>query len=239
MDLHTGKSPGMKETRHLRLILTTCQFSAEWAVLSDANSPFVCVPFNELPSERDPNRSERKVENEKRRIRKEIINKPNSQIIAEDRNRKPEAKATKLMRALGSDLNINAFALNFRNRHDNKLNDDVEEANYLMKLVIEELSVDSPDDDPTKIPLYLTSTEFSDELYGDCKKHFMKRLGLEEDNTQDLMVLRNVVMSPFPSDGLFIHTLVSGVFKKVVEDATKVSQHTAFTSFLTPIGPLC
>lgn len=203
--------------------------------MTDADSPFVCVPFNELPSERDPNSTPRKVENEKRRIRKEIINKPNSQIIAEDRNRKPEAKATKLMRALGSDLNINAFALNFRNRHDNKLNDDVEEANYLMKLVIEELSVDSPDDDPTKIPLYLTSTEFSDELYGDCKKHFMKRLGLEEDNTQDLMVLRNVVMSPFPSDGLFIHTLVSGVFKKVVEDATKVSQHTPSTSFLTSI----
>ena len=128
------------------------------------------------------------------------------------------------MRALGSDLNINAFALNFKNTHDNKLNDDVEEANYLMRRVIEELSVDSPTDDPTKIPLYLTSTEFSNELYGDCKKHFMKRLGLDENDQQDLMVLRNVVMSPFPSDGLFIHTLVSDVFKKTVEKMTKVSR---------------
>jgi hypothetical protein len=94
--------------------------------------------------------------------------------------------------------NINAFALNFRHaptgrETQGRLNEDVEEANYLMQRVVESLSVDSPTDDPTRIPLYLTSTEFSDELYGDCKRRFMKRLGLK-DSTQDLMVLRKVVM---------------------------------------------
>lgn len=123
------------------------------------------------------------------------------------------------MRDLGSDLNINAFAINFR-YSDGRLNEDVEEANYLMKRVIESLSVDSPDDDPTKIPLYLTSTEFSDELYGNCKKHFMERLGLE-NSRQDLMVLRNVVMSPFPTDGNFIHHL-AGIFYKAAAKETEV-----------------
>lgn len=187
--------------------------------MTNSTSPFVCVPFNELPSERAENSSPEKVEAEKTRIREEILKKSNADIVKEDRSRPRDQKAMKLMRDLGSDLNINAFAINFR-YSDGRLNEDVEEANYLMKRVIEALSVDSPDDDPSKIPLYLTSTEFSDELYGDCKKHFMKRLGLE-DSTQDLMVLRNVVMSPFPTDGNFINRLAD-IFYKTVKDETEV-----------------
>jgi hypothetical protein len=190
--------------------------------MTNSTSPFVCVPFNELPSERAENSSPEKVEAEKTRIREEILKKSNADIVKDDQARPRDQKAMKLMRDLGSDLNINAFAINFR-YSDGRLNEDVEEANYLMKRVIEALSVDSPDDDPSKIPLYLTSTEFSDELYGNCKKHFMKRLGLE-DSTHDLMVLRNVVMSPFPTDGNFINRLAD-VFYKTVEEETKVLCH--------------
>lgn len=193
--------------------------------MTDSSSPFICVPFNELPSEQAPDSTPAKVDAEKDRIRTEIISKTNAEILSEDASRHPDHKATKLMRALGSDLNINAFALNFRHaptgrETQGRLNDDVEEANYLMQRVVESLSVDSPTDDPTRIPLYLTSTEFSDELYGDCKRHFMKRLGLR-DSTQDLMVLRNVVMSPFPTDGGFISRL-AGILRETVERETEV-----------------
>ncbi|TEA15040.1 Aspartate 1-decarboxylase [Colletotrichum sidae] len=198
---------------------TCSRLSAEWAALTDSSSPFVCVPFNMLPSELDPNTTEEKVEAEKRRIRRDIVNKTNAAIIAEDEKRPDDFKAMKLMRELGSDLNINAFALNFR-YEDGCLNDDIEEANYLMQRVVETLSVDSPTDDPTKIPLYLTSTEFSDELYGECKANFVRRLGLEQ-SSQDLMVLRNVVMSPFPTDGNFTNELAS-IFYQVVETEVEV-----------------
>ncbi|KAI1080419.1 pyridoxal phosphate-dependent transferase [Whalleya microplaca] len=168
---------------------TCTRLSAEWAALTDAGSPFMCVPFNMLPSEMGPYPTEEKVEAEKRRIRRDIVQKNNAQIVEADLGRPDEHKILKLMRELGSDLNINCFALNFRHA-DGRLNDDIEEANYLMQRVVETLSVDSPTDDPTKIPLYLTSTQFSDELYGKCKRNFMRRLGLEP-STQDLMV-RNV-----------------------------------------------
>ncbi|KAK6080365.1 pyridoxal-dependent decarboxylase domain protein [Seiridium cupressi] len=196
---------------------TCTRLSAEWAAMTNSTSPFICVPFNELPAERAKGSTPERVEAEKARIRNEILKKSNSKIVEEDQFRPDDQKAMKLMRDLGSDLNINAFAINFR-YSDGRLNEDIEEANYLMKRVIEALSVDSPDDDPTKIPLYLTSTEFSDELYGNCKKHFMKRLGLE-DSTQDLMVLRNVVMSPFPTDGNFINRLAE-IFYKTVQEET-------------------
>ncbi|KAI1311839.1 pyridoxal-dependent decarboxylase domain-containing protein [Xylaria venustula] len=195
------------------------ELSAEWAALTDSSSPFICVPLNMLPSELGPNPTEEKIEAEKKRIRRDIVNKTNVEITEEDRKRPDDVKAMKLMRELGSDLNINAFALNFR-YEDGRLNDDTEEANYLMQRVVESLSVDSPMDDPTKIPLYLTSTEFSDELYGKCKSHFMRRLGLEQ-STQDLMVLRNVVMSPFPTDGNFTNNLAR-IFYNTVAAETEV-----------------
>ncbi|KAF5492470.1 putative L-tyrosine/L-aspartate decarboxylase [Colletotrichum siamense] len=198
---------------------TCTRLSAEWASLTDASSPFICVPFNMLPSELEENATEDRVEAEKKRIRNDIVLKSNASIMNDDQHRPDDQKAIKLMRALGSDLNINAFSLNFRYA-DGCLNDDIEEANYLMQRVVETFSVDSPTDDPTKIPLYLTSTEFSDELYGKCKANFVKRLGLSP-STQDLMVLRNVVMSPFPSDGNFTNDLAEE-FKKVVEIETEV-----------------
>ncbi|KAF6815192.1 hypothetical protein CSOJ01_03644 [Colletotrichum sojae] len=198
---------------------TCSRLSAHWAAISDASTPFVCVPLNMLPSERGENPSEEKIEAEKRRIRNDIINKTNSEIIEEDSKRPDDMKVLKLLRELGSDLNINAFSLNFR-YEDGRLNEDIEEANYLMQRVIEALSVDSPTDDPTKIPLYLTSTQFSDELYGKCKKHFVNRLGLEQ-STQDLFVLRNVVMSPFPTDRNFLDRLID-IFRVTVEAETEV-----------------
>ncbi|KAI1419520.1 pyridoxal-dependent decarboxylase domain-containing protein [Xylaria sp. FL1777] len=213
---------------------TCTRLSAEWATLTDASSPFICVPFNMLPSELGPNPTEEKIEAEKKRIRREIINKTNANITEEDRKRPDDLKAMKLMRELGSDLNINAFALNFR-YEDGRINDDIEEANYLMQRVVESLSVDSPTDDPTTIPLYLTSTEFSDELYGKCKSHFAKRLGLYP-STQDLMVLRNVVMSPFPTDGNFTHNLAQILYNTVAAETEVVRKRNTlapdFHSFL-------
>lgn len=172
-----------------------------------------------LPSELSKHTTDEQVQAEKARIRTDIIFKTNAEIVAEDRHRRGEDKAMRLMRALGSDLNINAFALNFR-YENGTLNDDIEEANYLMQRVVGALSVESPNDRPADIPLFLTSTEFSDELYGECKKHFVRRLGLAP-STQDLMVLRNVVMSPFPTDQNFIRKLAA-TFYDVVAKETEV-----------------
>ncbi|KAL8946948.1 MAG: hypothetical protein Q9222_006720 [Ikaeria aurantiellina] len=208
---------------------TISRLSAHWAAMSTKTSSFICVPLNLLPAERkamqDPNTTPesyaKAVEEEKQKIRERIFKKSNQEIVDEDADRPAEDKAMVLLRALGSDLNINAFALNFR-YSDGTLNDDVEESNYLTRRVIEALSVDSPEDDPFKIPFYLTSTEFEHELYGNCAKHFKKRLGLAQDE-MSLMVLRNVLMTPFPTEGNFIEKMVN-IFQEVVEREVKVCQ---------------
>ncbi|KAE8333439.1 hypothetical protein BDV39DRAFT_199164 [Aspergillus sergii] len=92
--------------------------------------------------------------------------------------------------------------------------------NYLTRHVVERLSICSPDQDPTKIPFYRTSTEFTNQLYGKCAKEFKRRLGLPQCD-RPLFVLRNVVMSPFPTDNDFISTMVD-YFLSVVEDGVRL-----------------
>jgi hypothetical protein len=49
---------------------------------------------------------------------------------------------------------------------------------------------------------------------------FISRLGLETQSRQDLFVLRNVVMSPFPTSGNHLKVLADE-FKKVLEEEVK------------------
>ena len=195
--------------------------------MSTDTTSFICVPLNFLPSERkalqDPNSTPetvaQSVKQDKQKIREQILSKSNQQLIDEDADRAPEDKAMVMLRALGSDLNINVFALNFR-YSDGTVNEDVEEANYLSRRVIERLSVDSPEDDPYKIPFYLTTTEFEHDLYGDCLQNFKKRLGLAQDEL-GLMVFRNVLMTPFPTEGNFVGKMVN-IFQEIIEEEVKV-----------------
>ncbi len=197
---------------------TCSRLSAEWAAMSTQDDGFVIVPLNELPSELG-NGTPEEIEAEKQKIRDRVLQKTNTEIVSEDESRPKDDKALVLLRALGSDLNINAFSTNWRYA-DGTLNDDVEEANYFNQRIIQRLSVDSPEDDPTKIPFYLTSTTFMISEYGECAQHFKKRLGLWQDQ-EDLMVMRNVVMSPWPTDGNFIARLMME-FKKVLNEEVQV-----------------
>lgn len=198
---------------------TCSRISAEWAAMSTKDDAFVVMPLNELPSETQPGSTPEKVEAEKQKIRERVLQKTNAEIVQEDESRGKDDKALALLRALGSDLNINAFGTNWRYA-DGTLNDEVEEANYYNLRVIQRISVDSPEDDPTEIPFYLTSTTFQLHEYGECAQHLKKRLGLFPDQ-EDLVVMRNVVMSPWPTDGNFIARLIQE-FKKVLDEEVKV-----------------
>ncbi|GKZ28093.1 hypothetical protein AbraCBS73388_010515, partial [Aspergillus brasiliensis] len=195
--------------------------SAYWAAIGDENDTpermFICVPLNRPPAENGNSYFSPAARQERDLIREKILRKSNEDIAAADE----DGSLMELLRELGSDLNINAFALNWFDEHG-RLNEDLEEANNLMKRVVDRFSVNSSDSHPTTRPLYLTSTEFEPELYGECAQEFMHRLGLRK-MPQNLFVLRNVVMSPFPTDMKFIDELMRE-FKKVVMQEVIVSR---------------
>ena len=128
--------------------------------MSDDETDFIVVPLNPLRVEAQGDAA---IAAEKAFIRARILGKSN-ETIAQDQEAMDE------LCCLGSDLNINAFACNFR--INGKVNDDVEEANYLNNRVFSRFSITSPQVDPKTVQLFLSSTVFAQDDYGDCVRNF-------------------------------------------------------------------
>ncbi|KAL1708932.1 pyridoxal phosphate-dependent transferase [Schizophyllum commune] len=181
------------------------RISAHWAAMSDDTRPFIVMPFNKYVNEQQGPDA---IAKEKEFIRTNILPATNEKILA-------DPKAFAELCALGSDLNINAFACNFR--INGVTNTDVEEANYLNQCIFAEFSVTDNDTAPSTMQLFLSATVFEHEDYGECADEFKRRLGLETASKQPLFVLRNVVMSPFQAANGFVRTLAA-VFQTKLEE---------------------
>ncbi|KAF8600602.1 PLP-dependent transferase [Ceratobasidium sp. AG-I] len=148
---------------------------------------FIVTPLNLLPAEEHGD----DVEAQKKFIRERIVPESNRDLVAD-----PEA--WRLVLEMGSDLSINAFAVNFK--IDGRPNDDIYEANYLNKRIFERLSITKEliAGEINDKPLILTSTQLAQKSYGRCLSKFKERLQLPQ-GSDDLYVLVNVVMSPWPT----------------------------------------
>ncbi|THC87545.1 hypothetical protein EYZ11_013009 [Aspergillus tanneri] len=199
---------------------TSARLSAYYAAMhynKDGQKPYIMIPFNLLPKEKEGYGTlDPKVDEQRQEIWDKVLTKNNDEI-------RKCAKTMALLRELGSDLNINAFGINWC-RSDGTINKDLEEANYLMQRVVNRLSITKTKQDPTKIPLFLTSTQFEPASYGKCAQSFMKRLQLTPC-AQVLWVMRNVVMNPFPTDRDFINTLILQELEKVIiQEVNKIRE---------------
>ncbi|KAJ7056389.1 PLP-dependent transferase [Mycena amicta] len=205
---YTTASLGLDTKGHGALLGEVCwtsrRFGAHWATMSDDKTDFIVEPFNALEDE-----------SYKVIIREGILPKSNKEIVeAEDQ------KPYQVLCTLASELNINVFACNFR--INGKVNDDVEEANALNKRIFARFSMTRPEEDKNSYSLFLSSTVFGQEDYGECVRNLQRRMGLETDSRQDLYVLRNVVMSPFQSAGNFVEDLANE-FQRVLKEEVKLA----------------
>ena len=124
--------------------------------MSDDQSDFIVVPFNKFVREAEGDAA---ILEEKRFIRENILGKSNQAIVQ-------NKAALDEICGLGSDLNINAFACNFR--INGEVNTDVVEANYLNNRIFDILSLTGVGELPETIPMFLSATTFAHEDYGEC-----------------------------------------------------------------------
>ncbi|KAF8877174.1 pyridoxal-dependent decarboxylase domain protein [Infundibulicybe gibba] len=182
-----------------------------WATMSTKDSDLVVVPFNMLPAEAE-GLGPQAVEEQKQFIRKRILDSVSNIDLYNDKD------AWRLVEELAGDLMINAFACNFR--INGKINNDVDEANFLNSRIFSRLSIQSEGDKVRECPLILTSTTLKQKEYGECLSKFKERLGLKKDD-KDLFVLVNVTMSPWSTKNDFLQTLADG-FKNVANEEVRV-----------------
>ncbi|KAJ1311923.1 hypothetical protein OPQ81_010383 [Rhizoctonia solani] len=176
----------------------------------DMDDPnLVVVPLNSIPAERE-GKSPDEVQKQRKYIRDRIVNRPNLELVQDE-------EAMKLVRELGSDLSINAFACNFR-LPNGEINQDVVEANYLNTRIYDRLSATKIEDNIYNKPLFIMSTSMEQKVYGECCDHLKKRLGLV--GQQDLDILVNCVMSPFPTVSNFTKSIADS-FKQIAHEEIK------------------
>ncbi|KAG8527293.1 uncharacterized protein KY384_008037 [Bacidia gigantensis] len=193
-------------------VFSCARLYCHWAAMQTEPIPsshgtkakLIVRPLNMLPTE-EQNDPPYVVENQRQFIRDHILYRDNAALEA-------DKEAVRLLKRLGGDLMINAFACNFE--IDGKINTDVTEANYLNTQIFQQLSVSDIRKDISNVPLLLTSTSLAQSQYKDCLTHFKNRLGLEGE--QDLYILINVTMSPWPTTGDFLGELADK-FKDVAQ----------------------
>ncbi|CAE6442059.1 unnamed protein product [Rhizoctonia solani] len=177
-----------------------------WVTMDMDDPNLIVVPMNPLPAECQ-GKSQAEIQKEREYIRDHIVNRPNLELVRDE-------KAMKLVHEMGSDLSINAFACNFR-LANGQINQDVVESNYLNTRIYERLSVTKIEDNIFDKPLFIMSTSMEQKVYGECCNHLKKRLGLVGE--QDLDILVNCVMSPFPTVANFTKE-VADAFKKIAHE---------------------
>jgi len=190
-------------------MFTSVKMYCHWATMTLGSDTLIVTPFNMLPAERE-GKSDEEVAEQRRYIKDFILNRTNRELVR-------DSKAMALVKQMGSDLSINAFACNFRLSKGGPPNKDVTEASYLNARIIERLSISRVDDEARTKPVILMGTELDDQRYGKCLQNFKKRLGLDEDDSASLAGLCNVSMTPFPTTGNFILELTDA-FRRVAEE---------------------
>lgn len=192
--------------------------------MAQENDPFIVVPCQRLPAEKKYPGNNRKIREDLRRIRDEIVPATNKDIY-DNENLLP------FFRELGSDQIIIAYVFNFYEDDNNtRLNKSVKKMNTLNSRIFSKLSmspasaVKCPPDRPP--PLIVTGSKFEPKVY---KNEYMTRLrtqlGVEGDPAEPIEYLISTTMDPWMTDtaeGNFIPKLVDALRKTVIDEIRQI-----------------
>ena len=114
-----------------------------------------------------------------------------------------DPQSSSLLPELGPDLNILAYAFNFKTTGPtgtSEVNHSLQRANALNKALYNRLSI-NPGDDIYKYDLIVSTTDLTRNTYGDeFFQDYTQRLGITEINDDHITVLRSVVMDPWVTE---------------------------------------
>ena len=147
------------------------------------------------------------VANTKTFLRQRIVDASNEDILS-------NPKLLEILRNVGPDLSINAFAINFKDQNG-ALNTSIETANKIMNLLFQDLDMAymiNSDNPIQKLgvqrkPLFFTSSEFETNAYGKSVGDLKARLGFDPMSDVPLSFLVNTVLDPWQTGVRFTKTI--------------------------------
>ncbi|WP_437827351.1 pyridoxal-dependent decarboxylase [Sorangium sp. So ce1153] len=170
---------------HRRALFNCKRFYARLLCMAHPEDRFVIVPVPRLPAEVGGGDAEA----EREFIRERIDRRSIEELLAD-----PEAMA--LLPELGPDQNILTYAVNFKHP-DGSLNTNLDMMNRLNAAIYELLSID-PGDDIYRYRMIVSTTDFSEEQYGNVFiEDYKRRLGVSGSPGSTVTVLRSTTMAPW------------------------------------------
>jgi len=169
-----------------------------------------------LPAERDGLGAE--AIKQQREMVASFVTLDNAQLEA--RLEEPKAKA--LFKELGSDQVILTYAFNFYDPGTQDWNQDPAKLNLLNRKIFEICSITDTSEDPNKVDLILTNSQFDADVYGrDFVEHYARRLDLRGSDVNSIEFLISTTMNPWTTD------TPQGDFLEVVETTLRDAVHEA------------
>jgi hypothetical protein len=192
-----------------------CMFTPE--------DPFIVVPVPRLPAEIAGGN----VEEQLRFLREHIDCKSYDEVLN-------DKKARDLLGELGPDLNILAYAFNFK--ENGQLNTDLENVNKFNQAMYDRLSP-KPGKDIYGYDLILSKTDFTVADYGDeFMNKYKERLGVVDTGQGAVTVLRSVVMDPWIDDpSRSLTETPRGPFLDVIENVLRETAKDVLKQMAIPI----
>ncbi|EGO20111.1 hypothetical protein SERLADRAFT_452847 [Serpula lacrymans var. lacrymans S7.9] len=187
-------------------MFTTVKMYSHYVTMGMKSSRLIVVPYIMLPSEQE-GKTQRDIIEEKKHILDAIVGRSDDEIMTNPKTRE-------LMRKLGPDLIVFTFSCNFICA-DGTTNEDVQEASILNENIYQRFSIHNPTDSAKDFRYFIGSSTMQQRKYGLSLTNFKQRLGLIGE--EDLFVLDNVAMTPFPNNTERIALLVEE-FRTVAED---------------------
>lgn len=204
-----------------RTLFNSKRLYAALVTLPHSDDPFVIEAIQRLPAVKR-GKSGPAVEAELSRIKEEIVDKTNDQILA-------DAKTMALFRELGSDQNIVSYAFNFL--VDGKRNQDVAKLNDLNNAVFEELSLGRAHLKIPETKMFVTSSQVDPVVYGTgIAEDFRRRLGVVGSPGIPITFLISTTMDPWLTDtanGNFIPVLMDVMRNTVLAAVEQVAPERA------------
>ena len=183
-------------------------FYARLLTMARPEDPFIIVPLMRLPAEV----TQQDVEAQLRLIRTRIDRRPIDEILA-------DREVCTLLAELGPDLNILAYAFNFKTMRET-VNSNLALANRLNQTLYQRFSI-KPRDDIYGYNLIVSTTDLDAAHYGtDFIADYKRRLGVENSPGESITVLRSVVMDPWSmaTTGSAFLDLIEAEFRAALQE---------------------
>jgi hypothetical protein len=176
-----------------RCVFGAKRFYAALVSLHDAQTPYTITPVNLLPAE-EAGKSHVEIEEERDRVRRHIVPLKNETLMARFEE---DHELEDLFRALGPDLTVVAYAVNFRTAAG--INRDLGLMNELNDRLFRRMSLETNDDKhQEQRPLYVTASEYDPAGMGqDFVDALAARAQVTPEPGQSLAYLISTIQNPW------------------------------------------